>query len=252
MLAAMAAPAMAAQPVGQSRGVVVLNPGASGMATGGWTQQQPTAFLNTDEAMVLNDGLAYISAGGFVGSALPGSTINYTRGLGNGQEFGIDLGLTYMSAANAFTANVGGEYKLQLARSASNAIAVDAGLDIGNIGQGAVGLRFLLGLPITFGAGLGDLTVQPRVLFPTLTAGTAGGSAQVAVGYITPIATNWQLLLDAVPQYGFGGGFTLPVGVGFRFSPTATSHVDLGIGQLQSSPFQVGVGLLNVIGHVGF
>jgi hypothetical protein len=60
-------------------------------------------------------------------------------------------------------------------------------------------------------------------------------------------------LAEIAPTVGFGGGFTLPVGIGARFSPTATSHLDFTVGNISSiSPFAAGFGLVGVTGHVGF
>jgi hypothetical protein len=70
---------------------------------------------------------------------------------------------------------------------------------------------------------------------------------------MSPIASNWQFLGEVSPTYAIGGGLTLPIGVGARFSPTATSHVDFTLGTLNVTPgFTAGLGLVGVTGHVGF
>jgi hypothetical protein len=132
------------------------------------------------------------------------------------------------------------------------ATAVNADVYLTGIG-GAFGVGAQVGLPLTFDAGLGHLTVHPRVNFPALNAGTAGANVQAAIGLMTPIANQVQLLAEVTPSYTFAGGFGVPIGIGARFSPTATSHLDFTVGNVSNfSPFTAAVGLVGVTGHIGF
>jgi hypothetical protein len=240
----MATPALA-----QNRGVVVLTPGASS----NWVQQQPTAFLGTEMAQVLPDGLGYVSTGGAIG-ALPGAALNYRRGMGNRGELslGASLGLN-TGAATAFGAGLAGGWKQQLTGGPNMAMALNVGLSVLGIGSGTTPIGATLGLPLTFDAGLGHITVHPSVNLPNLAGGTTAGTVDASLGLMTPLASNWQLLAEISPTVGFGGGFTLPVGIGARFSPTATSHLDFTVGNISSiSPFAAGLGLVGVTGHIGF
>lgn len=240
--AALALMTVASPALAQNRGMVVLTPGASS----NWVQQQPTAFITTEMAQVLPDGLAYISTGGSIGN-LPGATLNYRRGMGGRGELGIGLGLSVLPT---FGATVEAGWKQQIATSANMATAFN--VDLYALGLGAANtIGATVGLPLTFDVGMGHLTVQPRVNFPALTAGTANASAQAALGLITPIANRVSLLAEVTPSYMFAGGFSVPVGVGARFSPTATSHIDFSVGNLSTSN-AFSLGLINIIGHVGF
>lgn len=243
---AMAAP-FAVQPQALAQQVVIVNPGASR----NWVQQQPTSFLTTEMAQVLPDGLAYVSVGGVAGPiAGAGSVLNYSRGFGNGGELDVAANL---AITPAFAAGVGAGWKQQLLRGGATAVAVNGAVAVTGLGGGtAVGAQ--LGLPITFDAGLGHLTVQPRLVAANLAAaGGAGTLAQAAVGFNTPIADRLQLLAEVAPGTTFAGGFQVPVGAGVRFSPTATSHLDVTLGQLTTTtPFALGLGLVGVTGHIGF
>jgi hypothetical protein len=216
-----------------------------------WVQQQPTRMLNTDMAQVLPDDLAYVNAGGGVG----GFVLGYSRGVGNGSEFGFGLNalVTTPNAGNAFNGDLTASIKHQLSRGENMAVAVTAGAVVHGLGGGpSVGIG--AGLPLTFDAGAGHLTAEPRVTLPNLANGSNGASGEVALGYIAPLGARWSLMGDVTPTFAFaGGGFTLPVGIGARFSPTATSHVDFTFGQVDTTPaFGARVGLVNVLGHVGF
>jgi hypothetical protein len=250
-MALAAAPAWAHDQIAQSRGVVVLNPGAST----GWVMQQPTSFLNTEMAQVLPDGLAYVTGGGGLSMAgMPASVLNYRRGMGGGSELGFGLGLNLNAgAAQAFGAGVNGGFKWQLSRSGSMAVALDLGLGVAGIG-GATTVGGTVGLPLTFDVGLGHLTAQPKLMTANFGTGTAGLAGALGIGLMTPLASNWQLLADVTPTFSFGGaGTAFPIGIGTRFSPTATSHVDFTIGQVNTfSPFTAGFGLVGATAYVGF
>lgn len=240
----LAAPALA-----QSRpGVVVLTPGAR--TAGASTQQQPTSFLTTETATVLPDGLAYISTGATFGGGL----LNYQRGMGGGGELDVVAGLNLTTgAATTFGAGVGAGWKQMFSSVGAMGVAANGNVFVGGIGATPT-IAAQLGLPLTFGAGMGMLTVHPRLTFPSLTAGTAGATVGAGVGLQTPLATHFSLIAEVSPNFGLGGGgFTLPVGAGVRFSPTATSHVDLTLGQLGALPtFTANLGLVGVTAHVGF
>jgi hypothetical protein len=225
---------------------VELAPGSSH----NWVQQQPTRMLNTDMAQVLPDDLAYVHAGGGLG----GFALGYSRGFGNGNEFGFGANalVTTPSAATAFTGDLGASWKHQLGRGENMAVAVTGGAFLHGLG-GAINAGLMAGLPLTFDAGAGHLTAEPRVTIPNLSNGTNGAFGEVAVGYIAPLGGRWSLMGDITPTFAFGGGLTLPIGLGARFSPTATSHVDFTVGQLDTTPnFGARLGLVNVVGHVGF
>ncbi|HEY9720662.1 MAG TPA: hypothetical protein V6D47_01530 [Oscillatoriaceae cyanobacterium] len=245
----VSAPAMA-------QGMVVLAPGGG---TASNTSSQPTQFLNTDTAQVLPDGQGYLMVGGgaapmanmpaMMTGTVPGAALNYMRGMGNNGEFSFGLGLGYMSNPSAFNGAIGLGWK----QSFSQMVAGNIALGLGGVGSGTTTLDGMVGLPIS----VGSFVIDPRLEFPTLVGGgsaTAGSSVQVALGYQTPIATNWSFLGDVVPTYGLnGGGFSLPLGLGLRFSPTSTSAVDFDIVNLGITPgFTANVGLLGVTGWVGF
>jgi hypothetical protein len=243
-LAIIAAPLFATPALAAPQRATVP-PGSSSSAV----QQAPTGFLGMDTAQVLPDSLSYISAGVVAGA------LNYSRGMGNGAELATGINLA-LPIGGAFTGGLVAAWKQQLARTGSLSIAVRPGILVG-IGGAASSFGAGVGLPFTFDVGAGQLTAEPRVLFPNFanTAGaTTGASGDVAIGYQMPVAQRWSLLALADPTFAFGGGtFTLPLGVGTRFSPTATSHVDVTLGNLNTTPtFGGTVGLVNVIGHVGF
>lgn len=235
----LAAPAFA-----QSRGVVVLTPGGGSSATG--TQQQPTSFLSTETARVLPNGLGYFSTGATFG----GGTVNYQRGMGGGGELDVMAGLNLaVGGATTFGAGVGAGWK----QSFSDMLAVNGGVFVGGIGATTT-ISAMVGVPLTFGMGMGGLHVHPRVTFPSLTAGTAGATVGAAVGYQAPVAERLSLLAEVVPQMGLTGGpISLPIGLGVRFSPTATSAVDFSLANVAVTPgFGATLGLLGVNAHVGF
>lgn len=244
--AAVAAVLAVASPAMAQGGMVVITPGASQ----GGAQKQPTQFLGTEMAQVLSDNLGYVSVSG------PG--LNYHRGMGGGAELAFNLGLGLnVGATTAFSGAVGAGWKQQLSRTGGMAIAVNGNVGLTGIGSGALGVGAMAGLPISFGLGLGSLTVQPQVSFPSLTAGTGattGATVGANVGLMTPIANNWQLLAAVTPNVGLGGGgFALPLGLGARFSPTATSHLDVTVGNLNVTPaFGGSLGLVGLTGHLGF
>lgn len=251
---ATGAPAMA-------QGMVVLAPGGSSMNN---TSSQPTQFLNTDTAQVLPDGQGYLMVGGGGAAAaanmpmmmqgtVPGAALNYMRGMGNNGEFSFGLGLGYNTNPSAFQGAVGLGWK----QSFSSMIAGNIALGLGGVGSGTTTLNGMVGLPINFGAGNGTFVIDPRLVFPTLVGGasaTANSSVQVALGYEAPFATNWSFLGDLIPSYGLnGGGFSLPLGLGVRYSPTSTSAVDFSIVNLGITPgFTANIGLLGVTAWVGF
>lgn len=223
--------------------------GGSGGSSAANAAQQPTGYLSTETASVLREGLAYISAGAPIGNILPGSTVNYRRGMGRGGELAIGLGLNVGIGAGGFGGGVGAGWKQTLVGGGAMGVALDGGLSLSGLGT-TNALGATVGLPISFGP---NLTVNPRVSLPALTSGTAGGNLAVGLGYQTPIMPMWQLLAEVTPTVGFGGGFTLPLGVGGRFSPTATSHIDLTVGNLNVTPgFGGNIGLVGLTGHVGF
>lgn len=256
---------LAAAPAMAEPQVVVLTPGSSQ----NWTQQQPTYFLTTDAAQVLNDGLAYLSIGTVGGAANLGgavpfggaspvasSTFGYRRGMGNRGELAFSLGLLANAGGpRGFQGDVGLGWKQQLSLGSNLAIAVNGALSLAGFGSGgAIAPGLLVGFPLTFDAGLGHLTVQPRLQDPNVTDGTANTALEAAIGFQTPIASNWQLQAEVAPGMRLGGGgLSLPFGFGVRFSPTATSHVDLGIGQFNVTPGVSGsFGLVSATGHIGF
>lgn len=242
MVMAVAAPAMA-------QGAVVITPGAARGAAN--TAQQPTEFLGLHTAQTLRDGLGYVSLGG---GGLPGAAFSYNRGMGNGGELAFGVGaLANVGAATTFNAAVGLGWKQQVMSSGAMAVAVDGMVGVTGIG-GTVGVPASVGVPITFGLGQGSFTVEPAVTLANLTAGTAGATVGAGLGYRQPIAPNWQFLGAVSPNVGIGGGaFTLPIGVGARFSPTATSHLDFTVGQLTATPaFGGGLGLVGITGYIGF
>lgn len=224
--------------------------GGSGGNSSANAAQQPTGYLSTETASVLRDGLAYISAGSPVGNILPGATVNYRRGMGRGGELAVGVGLNVGIGAGGFGGGVGAGWKQSLMSGGAMNVALDGGLSLTNLGTTNT-LGATVGLPLSFGP---NLTVNPRVSLPALTSGfTTGGNLAVGVGYQTPIMPMWQLLAEVTPTVGFGGGFTLPLGVGGRFSPTATSHIDLTVGNLNVTPgFGGNIGLVGLTGHIGF
>ena len=256
---------LVATPVWAQNQVVILTPGSSQ----NWTQRQPTYFMTTDVAQVLPDELAYISVGGTGGAlvagaaspaggmgAVAGSAFNYRRGMGGRGELGFSLGLNANAGGGqGFFGSLGGGWKQQLSLGANMAAAVNVAGYLTGIGSGgAIVPGIVVGVPLTFDAGLGHLTLQPRVSDPNVTDGTANTTLGAAVGFQTPIGSNWQLLAEVVPSTSLGaGGFGLPFGIGTRFSPSANAHVDIGLGQFNvSAPFSGSLGLLNVTAHVGF
>jgi hypothetical protein len=261
---ALAATLTAAPAMAESQ-MVILTPGSSQ----NWTQRQPTHFMTTEQSQVLPDGLCDISVGAAGGAMVPGATrpagglgavagsaFNYRRGMGGGGELDFSLGLNANAGGGqGFFGSLGGGWKHQLSLGQNLAVAINGGLFLTGFGSGgAIMPGAVLGLPLTFDAGLGHLTIQPRIADPDVTNGTADTNLGAAVGFQTPIASNWQLLAEVVPSTNLGGGgFLLPFGVGTRFSPNATSHVDIGVGQFNVSPgFGGSLGLLNVTGHIGF
>lgn len=239
---AIAAPAMA-------QGTVVINPGGSRGASD--TAQQPTQFLGVESAQVLRDGLGYVSLGG---GALPGATFNYMRGMGSGGELAVGVAaLANLGAATSFNAALGLGWKQQVMSTGAMGVAVNGMVGATGIG-GTLAVPAMASVPVTFGVGQGAFTVEPQISLANLTAGTAGATAGANLGYRQPIAANWQFLGAISPNVGLGGGaFTLPVGVGARFSPTATSHLDFTVGQLTATPaFGGGLGLVGVTGYIGF
>lgn len=257
--------ALAAAPAMAETQTVILTPGASQ----NWTQQQPTFFLTTDAAQVLSDGLAYVSVGTVGGAAnltgavpwggagpVASSTFGYRRGMGNRGELGFSLGLLANAGGpRGFLGDVGLGWKQQVSLGSNLAIAVNGMAAVTGFGSGAAPVPGgLLGLPFTFDAGLGHLTIQPRVSDPNLTDGTFNVAFEAAIGFQTPIASNWQLQAEVAPGTRLGGGgLSLPFGFGLRFSPSATSHVDVGIGQFNVTPGVSGsFGLVSAMGHIGF
>lgn len=215
----------------------------------GWVQQQPTRTINTDMAQVLPRDLGYIDAGGSFGG---GYLMGYERGMGNGGELNLGLSALFNSAPSAINANVFGSWKQQLVRGGAMAVAVIPEAFVSNIG-GIAGVGVGVGLPLTFDAGAGHFTAEPKVVLPSLNLGTSGGNVAVNLAYIAPVSPRFSLLLDADPTFGFGGGFNLPLGVGARFSPSATNHVDFTFGTLNTNPgTNVQIGLVSILGHVGF
>lgn len=245
-LAIVAAPLFAAPALAAPQRAT-LPPGSSASAV----QQQPTFFLGVDTAQVLPDGLSYISAGGALGAA----GLNYTRGMGSGAELAVGANMA-LNIGGAFGGGLLAAWKQQLARTGSLSIAVRPNVTVG-IGGAASTFGAGVGLPFTFDAGAGQLTAEPRVTFPNLAnaaGATTGASGDVALGYQMPVAQRWSVLAVVDPTFSFGGGaVTIPAGVGARFSPTATSHVDFQLLQITNmSPFGGSVGLVGVTGHVGF
>ncbi|MDB5096542.1 MAG: hypothetical protein JWM80_963 [Cyanobacteria bacterium RYN_339] len=231
-----------ASPVAAQAKQVTMPPGSSS----NWVQQQPTRFLDADAAQVLPDDLAYVSAGGALGAG----GLNYSRGMGNGGElgFGVNAGFPF---GGAFTGGISGAWKQQLSRTASLAIAVRPSVLLAFAPATSLGVG--VGLPFTFDAGNGHLTVEPRVQFANISTPNAG-NGDVALGYQTPLTDRWSLLAEVDPTFSFGGaGFSLPLSAGARFSPTATSHVDFQVLNMTATPAVTGsVGLVGVTGHVGF
>ncbi|MNS58535.1 hypothetical protein D3C72_914570 [compost metagenome] len=222
--------------------------GGSGGNSSANAAQQPTGYLSTETASVLRDGLAYISAGSPVGNILAGSTVNYRRGMGRGGELAVGVGLNLGLNPGGFGGGVGAGWKQSLMSGGAMSMALDGGLSLTNLGTTNT-LGATVGLPLSFGP---NLTVNPRVSLPALTAGTAGGNLAVGLGYQMPLMPMWQLLAEVTPTVGFGGGVTVPVGVGGRFSPTATSHIDVTVGNVGLNPFGGNIGLVGLTGHIGF
>lgn len=230
---------------------IELPPGASV----NWVMQAPTRALSFDQAQVLPDGLAYIHAGGGIGAGVLG----YSRGMGNGGELGIGLSAVLSTGAgvapgtSALAGDVNASWKQQIARGENLAVAALGGVGLAGLGA-ANALALQLALPLTFDAGNGHLTVEPGILLPNLGTGTSGLSAAAGFGYMAPITGHWTFLASVTPTFASGvNNFTLPVAVGARFSPTATSHVDFTLGNVDTTPtFGARLGLVNVLGHVGF
>jgi hypothetical protein len=238
MAVGMAGPAMAKQSVS-------IPPGSSS----NWVQQQPTSFLNTDVAQVLPDDLAYISAGGNL--VAPRANLLYARGMGNGGELGLGVNAQF-PFGGSFNGDFAAAWKQQIMRGANLAVAVRPALQLGFTGPVTLGAG--VGLPFTLDAGNGHLTLEPRVQFASLANAGATGTGDVCVGYQTPLTDHWSLLAQVDPTFSFAGGaFSLPLGAGARFSPTATSHVDFQVLNMNVTPAVTGnVGLVGVLGHVGF
>jgi hypothetical protein len=240
---ALACALVLAAPVAAEAKQVTLPPGSSS----GWVQQQPTRFLDTDAAQVLPDDLAYLSAGG----AVAAGGLNYARGMGNGGElgFGVNAGFPF---GGAFTGGLSAAWKQQLSRASNLAIAVRPAVLLAFAPATSLGVG--VGLPFTFDAGNGHLTVEPRVQFANISNAAGTGNGDVSIGYQTPLTDRWSLLAQVDPTFSFGGaGFSLPLAAGARFSPSATSHVDFQVLNMTATPAVTGsVGLVGVTGHVGF
>jgi hypothetical protein len=214
--------------------------------TGGSTQQQPTSFLNTDTAFVLQPGLQYVSAGNDAGRR----GIGFNYGLPGGQ---LNVDLNNFAIAPAFGAGVGLGYKMPLSRG----VALSVGGDVGGIG-GNVGLGARVGLPMTWSLGGAWLSFSPALRLPALNgpAGvTSGMDVTGTVGVQAPIAKGWSVLAEVVPTYTVAGGaVTVNGSAGLRLSPSATTAVDFRLGAVPvvgvNGPTQIG--LLSVTGHVGF
>jgi hypothetical protein len=250
LTAALAIVTIATPALAQNRGTVIV--GGSGNRAAS-AAQQPTGYLTTETASTLTDGLAYISAGGVTGAMLPGATVNYRRGMGRGGELAFGAALNIGLAPSGFLGGVGAGWKQNLVNTGNMGVAFNAGVALTGLG-GPNALGLTAGLPLTFGGGL---SVHPRLSLPTVTGGasaTAGGTVGAGIGFQTPIAPMWQFLGEVSPAFGLdGSGFRLPLAVGTRFSPTATSHVDVSLGALNVTPaFAGNIGLVNVTGHIGF
>lgn len=236
---------MTATPALAQGNVVIIGGSGSQSAS---AAQAPTGYLNIETASVLTSGLSYVSAGGAVGNILPGNTLNFRRGMGGGGELAVNLGVNAGLSPSAFGAGVGAGWKQSLVSNAGMNVAVDGGIALTGLG-GANNLQLNVGLPLSFGS---NLTIHPRVALPALNAGVGTGFVAAGIGYQAPIAPRWQLLAEVTPTVGFGGGFSLPLGVGGRFSPTATSHIDVTVGTATVTPFTGNIGLVGLTGHVGF
>lgn len=177
--------------------------------------------------------------------------MTYARGMGNGGELGVGVNAQF-PFGGSFNGDFSAAWKQQLMRSANLAVAVRPALLLGFTGPTTLGAG--VGLPFTLDAGNGHLTLEPRVQFSSLANAGTTGTGDVCVGYQTPLTDRWSLLAQVDPTFAFGGGlFTLPLGAGARFSPTATSHVDVQVLNMTVTPGVTGsVGLVGVLGHVGF
>lgn len=244
LLAAAAAVVGMASPAFAQSGMVVMTPG--GATNTAAPMQQPTAMLNTNQAFVLPNGFAYISASG--------GGFNYSRGMGGNGQF--DLGLNaILTLPGTFGATLAPAYKLNLIKNGNMSVAGRIGASLGLGGATTVGLT--AGLPLTFDAGAGFLTVEPGVSLPTVVGGataTAGAAAGAGVLYSLPVGRNLQLMAEVRPLFGLdGSGFRLPAAAGLRFSPMANAHVDFNLANLTLTPaFAGSIGTAQVIGHVGF
>ncbi len=92
------------------------------------------------------------------------------------------------------------------------------------------------------------------IALPNVTTPSAA-NASLGLAYIGPgMMSNWSFMANAMPTYSLAtSGFSLPIGVGTRYSPTATSHIDVTIGNLNVTPGFTGqIGLVNVMGHIGY
>lgn len=238
--AAMAAPAFA--------DVVVLGGGRSTAMATGVSSQQPTYYLNLENAFVLPEGLNYLSAG--AGRAnVAGQAINYARGLGNGGELSVLAGLSFTPSVGA---NVGVGYKQQFVHTGGFAAAVNG--SIAGTGLGAGNLFALqVGVPLTFGTDALRWTVDPRVNFPALNTGLTAASIDVPVGLQAPILPRIAILAQVTPGFLLSpSAFSLGGGLGFRFSPTDTAHVDIGLGNVSFVPSFGTAIALSTAAHVGF
>jgi len=204
----------------------------------GGTQQQPTSFLGTDTAYVLQPGLQYVTGG--VGS------LGFNYGMAGGE---LNVDLTGVNITPTFGANLGLGYKMPLTRG----VAFSVGGDVNGIG-GTLGLAARVGLPMTWELGGAWLSFSPALNVPSLTTGTAGTTLSGNVGVQAPFAKGWSALVEVVPTYAFtGGALTVAANGGLRLSPSATTAVDFRLGSIPLSPGGgAAIGLASVTGHVGF
>lgn len=240
MAAACAAPAFADN-------VVVLGEKSPPLWSGIYAQQ-PTYFLNLESGHILPEGLGYLSAG--TGRAnLAGQAVNYARGMGAGGELSVLAGLALTPTVGA---NVGVGYKQQFVHTDGFALA--GNLSLAGMNLGAANALFLTaGVPMTFGTDMVRFTIDPRLTLPTVNAGTAGGMVDVPLGLQAPILPYTALLAQVTPGLALGSNaFTLGGGLGFRFSPTPRSHVDIGLGNLNFVPAFGTALALSTSAHVGF
>jgi hypothetical protein len=217
-----------------------------------WAGHAPTRELGTDSAKVLEADHAYVTAGGGLG----GSTLAYTRGLGHNSEMGIGVSALYTlgAASNAFAGGVGAAWKQHLFHNEIMGVAATGTASVMGLGVAPMyGVQF--GIPVTYKIqSVGQyITAEPRVTLPNLATGTTDLEAEVSLGYHYRFNKLWALMLDVAPTYAPAKEFKVPVGVGMRFAANEYSHVDFMLGEFDTTPtFGAKLGLVSVLGHVGF